>query len=199
MHGVKTPCRPPLDKLCKMGLLDLFMRGKYERDVNRMIMKRRAQMAIRPVLLKYSLLLYVIGLIWIVLLPLDIFHDSGESDDRSLLVGQVAKHFSGADVVHIDTLNADLWDSENHVKSIEEQFMMLGLDISVQNYTSIIDDTTIHGQNIHGILRTPRGEGVETIVISAPWRTANREMNRNGIHLLLDVAKYYSSTALLIE
>jgi GPI-anchor transamidase subunit GAA1 len=183
-----------------MGLLELFIKGKYERDVSRMLMRRRAYLLAKSLLHRYSFVLYIIvlsiknkGLIWLFVLPLSELHKKAESDERAILIGQVAKHFSPHEEVYRSTFEGLLDQDASHTQFIDTQFQLLGFETTVQNYSSTIDDNTVFAQNVHGILRTPRAEGTECIIISAPFKTSDGSINKNGIILLFNIARFFKS------
>ena len=109
------------------------------------------------------------------------------------MTGQVAKHFTHMDDAYRDVLAPELWNSSNYGWAIVQQFTLLGLDVATQNYTYTIDGLRVMGQNLHGIMRAPRAEGTEALVLSAPWRCHNGSPNRYGIQLMLNMAKYFKS------
>jgi glycosylphosphatidylinositol transamidase len=156
-----------------------------------MLLKRRAFNFIMP-LLKYAIVLYLIGILLLFALPLSLVHQNASSDERSLLTGQVSKHFFENDHVYTDTLPEHLWNSDQeHASFIEFEFKSLGFDTTIQHFSSLVNGSIRTAQNVHGILRSPRAEGTECIIISAPWRTMDGSSNRDGIHLILNIAKYF--------
>jgi hypothetical protein len=44
----------------------------------------------------------------------------------------------------------------------------LGFDTCLQSFQAHRNGTLISGSNVHGIFRAPRGQGTESLVISAP-------------------------------
>ena len=50
------------------------------------------------------------------------------------------------------------------------------------------------GQNIYAVLQAPRGDATEAIVLVAPWRNMEGELNKQGVPLTLTLARYFKST-----
>lgn len=64
----------------------------------------------------------------------------------------------------------------------------IGLKTSRQNFTYGHATT---GENIYALLRAPRGDATEAIVLLAPWLTPTGASNRRGVALLLTLARYF--------
>ena len=71
----------------------------------------------------------------------------------------------------------------------------IGLKAARQNYTYEVSGSTYSGQNIYAVLQAPRGDATEAIVLVAPWRNMEGEVNRQGIPLTLTLARYIKRTA----
>jgi hypothetical protein len=74
---------------------------------------------------------------------------------------------------------------------LEDIFQGVGLKVGRQNYTYSSSGNIHSGQNIYAILQAPRGDATEAIVLVAAWRNIKGEMNRNGVALLLTLARYF--------
>lgn len=51
----------------------------------------------------------------------------------------------------------------------------------------------ISGENVYSILRGPRADATEAIVLLAAWRNMDNVLNQSGVALLLTMARYFSS------
>ena len=49
----------------------------------------------------------------------------------------------------------------------------------------------VNGTNVYGILRAPRGDATEAIVLSTSWRTIDGEIDIGGVSLLMSLAGYF--------
>lgn len=68
-----------------------------------------------------------------------------------------------------------------------------GLKVATQNYEYTSAGISHKGQNVYAIIHAPRGDATEAIVLVAPWRTADDELNLNGVSLALTLARYFKS------
>jgi glycosylphosphatidylinositol transamidase len=59
--------------------------------------------------------------------------------------------------------------------SIRNVLDSFGLDTSLQTFQLDKDGNSTIGSNIHGILRSPRAEGTEAILLVAPYVCENGE------------------------
>jgi GPI-anchor transamidase subunit GAA1 len=54
-----------------------------------------------------------------------------------------------------------------------------------------------NGTNVYGILRAPRGDATEAIVLSASWRTIHGKIDIGGVSLLMSLAGYFRRNNIL--
>ncbi|OAJ44985.1 hypothetical protein, variant [Batrachochytrium dendrobatidis JEL423] len=73
---------------------------------------------------------------------------------------------------------------------IQDELDKLGLDTFIQYFHYPANDELVKGYNIHGVLRAPRGDGTEAMVLTAPLTLADNAFNANGIRYLLQLAKF---------
>ncbi|RKO89541.1 Gaa1-like protein, partial [Blyttiomyces helicus] len=140
---------------------------------------------------------YVVGVAWLLALPLRDLHDLADVDENALLPGQTNKYFSGLDDYFAFTTRQKLtevisqsWNTTGNAAFIESELNGLGLDASTQNFIVTGEEGPVLGANVHGVFKAPRGDGTESIVISAPWICRNGELNINGIGYLMAFAKF---------
>jgi glycosylphosphatidylinositol transamidase len=58
----------------------------------------------------------------------------------------------------------------------------------------------VNGTNVYGILRAPRGDATEVIVLSTSWKTLDGQTDLGGVSLLMSLARYFKrNSALCIE
>jgi glycosylphosphatidylinositol transamidase len=161
----------------------IFSRGSYSKEINRTLWKDNTIHFLKHILYRYAICIYIIGLIWVCLLPLDMFHQTAHTDEKALLVGQVVRSFN-------------LGDKVSAVDGLDVQFKSLGLDTSSQTFTYKINSNLFNGTNIHGIYRAPRSQGNEALVFSAPLKTKHG-LNVQGIQIMLSLAQYFKSISSL--
>ena len=49
----------------------------------------------------------------------------------------------------------------------------------------------VNGTNVYGVLRAPRGDATEAIVLSTSWKTVEGEIDIGGVSLLMALAGYF--------
>lgn len=163
-----------------------------------------------------SLLCFLGGIIWILLLPLDEYSRRTYISENALLPGQVHTYFHGteqnifraykhevADVLEVqEHTNDDGSKSymqatpQHRNKRIKELFGNSGIKSAVQPYTYIVGGKEHQGENVYGIVHAPRGDGTESLVIVAPIQNHEGYMNTNGVTLLITLARYFSRWSL---
>jgi hypothetical protein len=74
---------------------------------------------------------------------------------------------------------------------IKQQFDSFGLKVSSQSFS--VPPLNTSGLNSYGLLRAPKADGTEAIVISAPWTCGDGQENLYGIIQLLSFARFASS------
>lgn len=71
-----------------------------------------------------------------------------------------------------------------------------GVKVGRQNYTYHSAGQTYTGENVYGILQAPRGDATEAIVLVAAWKSIDEQLNRNGVALVLTLARYFKRQSL---
>ena len=56
----------------------------------------------------------------------------------------------------------------------------------------------VNGTNVYGVLRAPRGDATEAIVLSTSWKTLDGHTDVGGVSLLMSLARYFERNACLI-
>lgn len=163
-----------------------------------------------------SLLCMLGGIIWILLLPLDEYSRRTYISENALLPGQVHTYFHGteqnifrayrhevSDVLDVqvktvaDGTQQFLQATPLHRnRRIRDLFQNSGIKSAVQSYSYRVGDKEYKGENVYGIVHAPRGDGTESIVIVAPIKNFENQMNVNGVTLLLTLARYFSRWSL---
>ena len=83
---------------------------------------------------------------------------------------------------------------------LHQQLVALGLEVYKQPYEftypmNLLNNQTVKGENIYGILRAPRASSTESMVMSTPLRPSATGIGRTdgSVALLLSMAKYMKS------
>ncbi|KAI1808669.1 Glycosylphosphatidylinositol:protein transamidase, GAA1 component [Daldinia bambusicola] len=166
-----------------------------------------AAMALRrdPRLLKVppylSLLCIVVGVVWLLMLPLDEYSRRTYISENALLPGQVHTYFGGSDQNVFRAYKHEINALENSTNArvndeLEIIFKGLGLKVGRQNYTYHSSGNTYAGENVYAILQAPRGDATEAIVLVAAWKNVEEEFNRNGLALALALTRYFKRWSL---
>ena len=83
----------------------------------------------------------------------------------------------------------------NHAHRVSDKIQSIlraaGLKVATQNYEYSSSSITHQGQNTYAIINAPRGDATEAIVLVAAWKTADGELNLNGVTLALTLARYF--------
>jgi GPI-anchor transamidase subunit GAA1 len=158
------------------------------------------------------------GVIWILLLPLQQYSRQTYISENALLPGQVHTYFGGSeqDVFRaykheVARMIVQPWTTlENGTKiyhplkasdddrrtKFQELFRNAGLKTASQAYEYESSGTVYRGHNVYGVLHAPRGDGTEAIVLMAPIRNIENELNLQGVTLLISLARYFKRWSL---
>ncbi|KAJ2794640.1 Glycosyl phosphatidyl inositol protein transamidase complex subunit, partial [Coemansia guatemalensis] len=147
--------------------------------------------------------LAVAGIAWLLLLPYsDLFWRRAYFSENAMLPGQVDPHFgSERHMAAMERMDAALSTSlregivgQQRAAAVAEVFSEFGLDTEVQKivYDEVPGVGQHQGTNVHGILRAPRSDSVEALVIAAAWTTADNQTNINAVRVMAALAQFAS-------
>ncbi|KAK0750457.1 Gaa1-like protein [Schizothecium vesticola] len=148
-----------------------------------------------------SLLCILVGVIWLFLLPLDDYSRRTYISENALLPGQVHTYFGGSDqnVFRAYKHETSALAGKTNIEindGLETIIKGLGLKVSRQNFTYRSAGREYSGENLYAILQAPRGDATEAIVLVGAWENVKGEVNRNGIPLVLTLARYFKRWSL---
>ncbi|KAL2009779.1 hypothetical protein VTN00DRAFT_5586 [Thermoascus crustaceus] len=159
-----------------------------------------------------SFLCIVVGVIWLLLLPLDEYSRQTYISENALLPGQVHTYFAGSEQNIFRGYKKELegliaqGENEGEGKSgeispailekLQSIFRASGLKVATQNYEYNSAGIVHKGQNVYSIIHAPRGDATEAIVLIAAWKTVDGELNLNGVALALTLARYFKRWSL---
>ncbi|CAI7607594.1 unnamed protein product [Penicillium pancosmium] len=160
-----------------------------------------------------SFLCIVIGVAWLLLLPLDDNSRRTYISENALLPGQVHAYFTGSEQNIFRGYKQELQTLLNEDRETEDQeaevevtpaasnkvhsiLQAAGLKVATQKYEYTSAGITHQGENIYGIIHAPRGDATEAIVLVAAWKTADDELNLKGVTLALTLARYFKRWSL---
>ncbi|EXJ90026.1 hypothetical protein A1O3_03094 [Capronia epimyces CBS 606.96] len=158
------------------------------------------------------------GIVWILLLPLNEYSRQTYISENALLPGQVHTYFGGSEQNVFRAYRQELatvlgpastssgnvtiskkeerdWENKRSVK-IQELFRNAGLKTASQHYSYTSSGETYEGVNVYAVLHAPRGDGTEAIVLLAPLKNIDNDLNTNGVPLLISLARYFKRWSL---
>ncbi|XP_052060128.1 glycosylphosphatidylinositol anchor attachment 1 protein-like [Mytilus californianus] len=149
-----------------------------------------------------SVLCYIAGVTWFLALAYQPLNARTYFSENALLPGLVENEFyPELDMESlVQEYNEQLQKEKNNVprKWVADQFIALGLDTYIQNYTilyplQLTRGKSVPGQNVYGILRARRASSTESIVLSMPLRQKESDMpsTTGSMVLMLALAKYF--------
>ncbi|KAF8643909.1 hypothetical protein AX16_008925 [Volvariella volvacea WC 439] len=180
---------------------------------------KRREAAIKALsrhLTRIRFVLFVVGYLWMLLLPERNLSRFTYIDENALLPGQVCLYgklptlinqegqattrWNWADVHQADKLLEELEALRDRNASSAERadffantLSHIGLSSSTQSYSFKLNDDKLDGVNAYAILSSPRVSGTEAIVISASWLSRIGEgggtLNLRGVSNVLTLAK----------
>ncbi|KAM7196299.1 Gaa1-like, GPI transamidase component domain containing protein [Rhypophila sp. PSN 637] len=148
-----------------------------------------------------SLLCILVGVVWLFLLPLDEYSRRTYISENALLPGQVHTYFGGSDqnVFRAYKHEVNALEEKSNIEindKLESIIKGIGLKVGRQNFTYNSAGNVHSGENLYALLKAPRGDATEAIVLVAAWKNTKDELNRNGVALVLTLARYFKRWSL---
>ncbi|OAA49503.1 rhomboid protein 2 [Metarhizium rileyi] len=148
-----------------------------------------------------SLVCLLVGIVWLVLLPLDNYSRRTYISENALLPGQVHTYFGGSEQnifrAYRRELDAFVNESNSNINNRLELILnAAGIKVGRQIYAYNSAGNTYSGENLYGILQAPRGDATEAIVLVAAWSSIDDTFNGNGVALALTLARYFKRWSL---
>ncbi|CAN9293575.1 unnamed protein product [Alternaria alternata] len=148
-----------------------------------------------------SALCIIIGIGWLLVLPLNEYSRRTYVSENALLPGQVHTYFTGSEhnvfrayrhEVHglIDKPVAE------RSQRLEAIFREQNLKVATQHYNYTVSNQTIANENVYAILQGPRADATEAIVLIGAWKNMADEVNNSGVALVLTLARYFKRWSL---
>ena len=81
---------------------------------------------------------------------------------------------------------------DSQTAKIIEIFDSAGLRAASQKYSYRAANRTFSGENVYAILRAPRGDATEAVVLAAAWTNMDGQLNSHGVPLVLTLARYFA-------
>lgn len=143
-----------------------------------------------------SFLCIVIGVAWLLLLPLDEYSRRTYVSENAILPGQVHTYFGGSEhnvfrAYRQEIATMDELSTEDRSQKLYHMLGATGLKPAIQNYSYSISGQNKTGQNVYALLQGPRADATEAMVLIAAWRNMDGKINYSGVALLLTLARYF--------
>ncbi|UPX19524.1 Glycosyl phosphatidyl inositol protein transamidase complex subunit [Ascochyta rabiei] len=148
-----------------------------------------------------SALCIVVGIAWLLVLPLNDYSRNTYVSENALLPGQVHTYFTGSEHNVFRAYRQEVHGMID--QSVEERSKRLGdifrsnnLKVATQKYSYHVSNRTIANENVYAILQGPRADATEAIVLIAAWKNMDDVVNNSGVALILTLARYFKRWSL---
>ncbi|KAF2641545.1 Glycosylphosphatidylinositol:protein transamidase, GAA1 component [Massarina eburnea CBS 473.64] len=148
-----------------------------------------------------SAFLILVGVAWLLVLPLDEYARNTYVSENALLPGQVHTYFTGSEhnvfrAYRHEVATLDQWSVEDRSRRLKDMFSESNLKVASQKYTYHVSGRNISNQNVYAVLQGPRADATEAIVLMAAWKNMDDAINYSGVALVLALARYFKRWSL---
>jgi glycosylphosphatidylinositol transamidase len=144
-----------------------------------------------------SAIFVVVGVVWLLLLPLNDYSRQTYVSENAILPGQVHTYFGGSEHNVFRAFRQEVydyrdWSDAERNTGIGRIMRESGLKVAEQTYTYRAAGEDITGTNVYGILQGPRADATEAMVLMAGWKNFEGLVNYSGVALVLTLARYFA-------
>ncbi|KAK9471239.1 Gaa1-like protein [Dipodascopsis tothii] len=144
-----------------------------------------------------SAVMMVLGIAWLLVLPIEGQSRRTYVSENALLSGQALTHFSGSEINVVSGVREEVRLLRNVSDSVRTDTIRTWLTdmqykAGVQPWEHTDRGRRRAGANVYGVLHAPRGDGTEAMVIAAPWNNAAGQFNELGVAVALSLARYFT-------
>lgn len=148
-----------------------------------------------------SAICILVGVVWLLLLPLNEYSRQTYISENALLPGQVHTYFGGSEQNVFNAYQYEIQalagkEQDEITAKLIEIFKSAGLRAASQKYKYEAAGNTFRGENVYSILHAPRGDATEAIVLVAAWTNMDGDLNERGVTLALTMARYFKRWSL---
>ncbi|KAL9096418.1 MAG: hypothetical protein Q9165_001415 [Trypethelium subeluteriae] len=155
-----------------------------------------------------SALCVIVGVAWLLILPLNEYSRQTYVSENALLPGQVHTYFGGSEHNIFRAYRqevaalGDKTDEEYagvvplRTEKLAEFFKSCGLRVAGQTYRYTAAGRNITGQNVYAVLQGPRADATEAVVLIGAWKNMENAPNQSGVALVLTMARYFKRWSL---
>lgn len=144
-----------------------------------------------------SSLCVIVGVAWLLLLPLEDYSRKTYISENALLPGQVHTYFGGSEQNvfrayrnEVSALGVNASVGGEMAETIGNIFAASGLKVGRQKYSYTAAGDEYYGENVYAVLQAPRGDATEALVLCAAWVNMDGLLNESGVALVLTLARY---------
>ena len=146
-----------------------------------------------------SALFVLVGVVWLLLLPLNEYSRQTYISENALLPGQVHTYFGGSEQNVFNAYKNEVQalagkDPDEISLKLSEILRASGLKVARQRYLYKATGNQYGGENVYSVLHAPRGDATEAIVLVVAWKNMDGKLNQSGVALILTLARYFKST-----
>ncbi|KAJ4365792.1 Glycosyl phosphatidyl inositol protein transamidase complex subunit [Neocucurbitaria cava] len=143
----------------------------------------------------------IVGIAWLLVLPLNEYSRNTYVSENALLPGQVHTYFTGSEHNVFRAYRHEvhgLIDKpvEERSQKLEAIFREQNLKVATQHYNYTVSNRTIANENVYAVLQGPRADATEAIVLIGAWKNMADEVNNSGVALVLTLARYFKRWSL---
>ncbi|PNS17908.1 hypothetical protein CAC42_3867 [Sphaceloma murrayae] len=148
-----------------------------------------------------SALLVLVGIGWLLILPLNEYSRNTYISENALLPGQVHTYFGGSEhnifrAYRQEVANLAGLDEAGRYDGLLTILKSQGLKASSQDYHFSRAGQWKNGTNVYGVIQGPRADATEAMVLIGAWRNADNKINYSGVALVLTLARYFKRWSL---
>ncbi|KAF2660690.1 Glycosylphosphatidylinositol:protein transamidase, GAA1 component [Lophiostoma macrostomum CBS 122681] len=148
-----------------------------------------------------SAICIIVGVAWLLVLPLDEYSRNTYVSENALLPGQVHTYFTGSEHNIFRAYRhevAGLADRsvEERTQRLSDIFRSSNLKVATQRYSYQAAGRNISNQNVYAVLQGPRADATEAIVLIGAWTNMDGQINHSGVALVLTLARYFKRWSL---
>ncbi|OQO01567.1 hypothetical protein B0A48_12603 [Cryoendolithus antarcticus] len=144
-----------------------------------------------------SALCVLVGIGWILLLPLNEYSRQTYVSENAILPGQVHTYFGGSEHNIFRAFRQEVYALSQQPEDARQAGILKiladsGLKTASQPYAYQVAGESINGTNVYGIVQGPRADATEAMILLAAWRNFDDQINYSGVALALTLARYFS-------
>nr|POE48854.1 gpi transamidase component gaa1 [Quercus suber] len=116
--------------------------------------------------------------------------------ENAVLPGQAYTYFGGSDhnvfrAYRHEVFALSQQTREERLEGLSRVMRENGLKAAAQPYSYRVAGQEIEGTNVYGLLRGPRADATEAMVLIAAWTNFDGELNYSGVALALTLMRYF--------